>query len=82
MKKKVAVFMVLLGITIPAQCQAKKLKKHKLYITPNKVIEAAIEVLTCTTENPDVKRVEVKEVNGRKTVVTVNSGKKQNSKRP
>lgn len=80
MKTKFAVFVLLFGITISSQCQAKELEKHKLSITPVKVIEAAIEVLTCIPARPVVKRVELKEVNGRKMVVPVNSSK--NSKRP
>lgn len=78
---KVAVSMLFFFIA-SSQCQAKELQRSKLQsITVAKMIEAAIEVFTCTTENPSVKIVEVKVVNGRKTVVAVDN-KDSNSKRP
>lgn len=77
MKTKFIVFMSLLLLISSSQCQAKELKKNNIYITPMKVIKAAVEVFTCTSEKPVVKRVEVKEVNGRKTVVPVDSSKKK-----
>lgn len=82
MKIKVSVFMLLFFIA-SSQCQAKELQRSKLQsITVAKMIDAAIEVFTCTTENPSVKIVEVKVVNGRKTVVAVDYNKDSNSKRP
>lgn len=84
MKKIVAVFVLLLFFAVSVQqCQAKELQRSKLQsITVAKMVEAAIEVFTCTTENPSVKIVEVKVVNGRKTVVAVDYNKDSNSKRP
>ena len=73
---KKIILLALFCFAAPAPCAAKELRNGQAKkLTPQVMIEAVIEVFTCTPENPTVKIVQVEEINGRRRVVQGHNAK-------